>query len=176
MHPHRRPAGRTFLIVEEQGGVETLVAYFVEIICDSTNNQFECADERRLQVLRKDVKIIGYLMEDQSDSVYSFHLQNSANFGAGLAISKNSSPIGLGRSTFTLCGGCVAPTWTGIASPSTCWGPSGLAESPRTHRSPRRFWFRQRAQWFSREQSLRAPPGRPRNANVKAKALTHRKV
>ena len=31
------------------------------------------------------------------------------------------------RSTLALCGGCVAPDWTGIAGPSTCWRPSALA-------------------------------------------------
>ena len=54
-----------------------------------------------------------------------------------LAISTNSSQIELMRSALALCGGCVAPAWTGIfssssagiASPSTCRGHSALAEA-----------------------------------------------
>ena len=55
---------------------------------------------------------------------------------------KNSSLIALIRSSFALCGGCVAPAWTGsaspsstgIAGPSTCRGPSALAESHGTEK------------------------------------------
>ena len=56
-----------------------------------------------------------------------------AGFSRGsVANSTKSSQIELVRRTLELCGGLVAPAWTGIASPSNCRCASALAETPGT--------------------------------------------
>ena len=79
-------------------------------------------------------------------------------------IPKNSSQIELVPSSLALCEVYVAPTRTGTACPSTCWGPSALAESPGTRRQSRRFWTPQ-GQTFREKVVRTARPPTQRKIN-----------